>query len=93
MIRFRGLRRRLWRAIRLGPADGYVPCDRCGRRYEMDASVDDETWRRISGKDGEAPGYLCLWCMDTLAAARGITFEAKLHWIGQAGRSAPYGER
>lgn len=52
------------------PVDSYA-CHRCGIKTGLDAAVDDETWALISGRS-DGGGILCLWCMDEIAAEKGI---------------------
>ena len=68
------------------------PCFRCGRRDGLDAAVDDDTWARISGRT-DGGGLLCLWCMDELAAERGLeNIPARLYFAGRALYSVPVDE-
>lgn len=74
------------------PIDSYA-CQRCGRVDGLDAVVSSELWAtlsegRILGPAGEVGdgtwSLLCLWCMDELAAEKGITADVALHFAGRA---------
>ena len=71
----------------LGDEPQRTHCQRCGRADGLDAAVSDEDWERISG--GQV-AILCLWCMDQLAAEKGIGklpdvgISAVLHFAGRA---------
>jgi hypothetical protein len=61
-------------------ADSYA-CERCGIRTGIDAVVPHDVWNKLSPNSDET-GLLCLWCMDSIAAERGIVAEVELHWGG-----------
>ncbi len=60
-----------------------IACERCGRRDGLDAVVPHDKWAEISGR-GDGGGFLCLWCMDKIAADKGIEQEVVLHFAGRA---------
>lgn len=74
------------------PVDSYA-CHRCGIKTGLDAVVDDETWALISGRS-DGGGILCLWCMDEIAAEKGIqNMGARLYFgSGRALFSVPVDE-
>lgn len=65
------------------PIPSSYPCQQCGRRDGLDAAVTDEFWELLTGRD-DGGGLLCLWCMDKLAAEKGIVGYVMLHFAGQA---------
>ncbi len=68
------------------------PCSRCGRRDGLDAAVDDSMWARISGRT-DGGGLLCLWCMDELAAEKGLQHvPVRLYFAGRVLFSTPVDE-
>ena len=70
----------------------WAKCARCGRRDGLDAVVSDEVWATISGRT-DGGGFLCLWCMDTLAAEKGLEhIPVRLYFAGQALFSVPVDE-
>ena len=72
--------------------DRSAPCHRCGRRDGLDAVVSDEVWAAISGRT-DGGGILCLWCMDELAAERGLEdVSVRLYFAGRALFSVPVDE-
>lgn len=58
-------------------------CQRCGRKDGLDAAVTDELWEQLTGRT-DGGGLLCLWCMDALAAERGLTGYVMLAFAGRA---------
>lgn len=65
------------------PMPTSYPCQQCGRRDGLDAVLTDELWEQLTGrKDGG--GLLCLWCMDEIAAEKGIVGYVMLHFAGRA---------
>lgn len=58
-------------------------CERCGRADGLDAAVTGEVWEQLSGRT-DSGGLLCLWCMDALAAEKGIIDAVMLHFAGRA---------
>lgn len=73
----------------LEPVVDTYACDRCGRRDGLDTSIAHEDWAKVSEKDRWK--LLCLWCMDELAAAQGMTMTAELYFAGKAIHSKLYG--
>ena len=60
------------------------PCPRCGKRYGLCASVSSEDWFAITGH-WNGGGHLCLWCMDALAAEKGLSgIHCTLSFAGRA---------
>lgn len=75
------------------PIKDTYACQRCGRRDGLDAVCNNDTWAtisegRIAGPAGEVVdgrwNLLCLWCIDELAHAKGMTFPVTLHFAGRA---------
>lgn len=75
---------RVVRAIGGRMLDERSLCGRCGTRDGLDAMISDEAWAAISGRS-DGGGLLCLWCIDVLAAERGVAYHAVLHFAGRAG--------
>lgn len=85
-------RRACFHAQHHQPITTTYACQRCGRRDGLDAVCPNEQWAKII--DGTvSPGgevedgkwnLLCLWCIDELAAAKGMAFSVSLHFCGKA---------
>ena len=72
--------------------DKSVPCRRCGRRDGLDAVVSNDDWAIISERT-DGGGFLCLWCMDELAAERGMqNIPVRLYFAGRVLFSVPIDE-
>lgn len=71
---------------------GHIGCERCGDDTGLDAIVSSAIWREIS-PTGDIAGALCLWCMDEVAAEKGIKgpIPVYLYYRGQVFRSAEDG--
>ena len=71
----------------LGEARSPIPtayaCQECGRRDGLDAQVTDGAWEQLTGRT-DGTGLLCLWCMDKLAAEKGVTAFVMLNFAGLA---------
>ena len=67
----------------LNPIPESYACQQCGRRDGLDAAVTDALWEQISGRT-DGGGLLCLWCMDALAAEKGIIGAVMLNFSGRA---------
>lgn len=65
------------------PVPTSYACHNCGRRDGLDAGVTDELWEKLTGRT-DGGGLLCLWCMDALAAEKGLTGFVMLHFAGRA---------
>lgn len=74
------------------PIKGTYACQRCGRQDGLDAVVSNTVWSELVDgtlhQSGEVTDgrwtILCLWCMDELAAEKGIMAEVRLHFVGRA---------
>lgn len=64
------------------PITDTYACGRCGRKDGLDAVARPEVWAALS-EDGRW-NLLCLWCMDEIAAEKGITHRLSLHFAGRA---------
>lgn len=62
-------------------------CDRCGVANGLDTSLPREQWEAIAGDEW---GVLCTWCIDKIAAEKGVQYEAWLYFVGDSGHSRLY---
>lgn len=70
-------------ALSVRTLDTYA-CHRCGMRDGLDAVVSDKVWATVSGRN-DGGGLLCLWCMDEIAAEKGLgPLRVELFFAGRA---------
>lgn len=68
------------RAAREGPRPEKYACGRCGRRDGLDVSLKPADWAAL-----ESPHeILCLWCIDDLAAEKGLRIVGRVYYGGRA---------
>jgi len=66
------------------PHEMPVPCcAKCGRRDGLMTMVPDAAWEKIAGDQWRA-SWLCIHCIDGLAAERGVRVTARIDFFGRA---------